>query len=284
MDEVERMMTKNHGICRFSHLRGLGLTRYQIRDLVDAEFLRKTARGTYSLPNADPVLVKVAGLNLSVTCVSAATYHDLWVLRAPVQIHVVVDKGRHVPDYVMHRGHRNSRQLVAPVLDTVVHALRCLPGLEALVIAESAVIKGALDLAELLMMFSGERDWKIRQLINQLDLRSGSPMETVARVLMLNAGFAIEVQRFISGVGRVDFLVEGTLVVEIDGYDFHSSKTQFDNDRRRLNALSQMGIPLLRFSGKQVISAPEEFVQRIRDTLKTANTLKSRPTVPPNVK
>lgn len=145
--------------------------------------------------------------------------------------------------------------------------MRCLPEIEALVIAESAVVRQELEVAELLSRFAGEADRRIRRLINLIEPSSESPMESLARVLMLGAGLRVEVQKAIYGVGRVDFLVEGVLVVEIDGYEFHSSKAQFDNDRRRLNQLSSRGIPLLRFSGRQLKLAPEQFLEQIRAAL-----------------
>lgn len=268
MDEITRMMTRNNGICRFSHLQALGLNRFQIRGLVNAELIYKTARGTYSLPGADPVLVRAAGINLSVTCVTAASYHGLWVLRRPAEIHATADRAKRIPGVVLHRGRRSARQLVLPVIESVSHALRCLPELDALVIAESAVVNRRLEISELLSRFDGERDWRIRKTIGLIEPRSESPMETLARHLMLTAGLEIEVQKVMSGVGRVDFLVEGVLVVEIDGYDFHSSTAQFDNDRRRLNQLSVQGIPLLRFSGRQLLHDPEEFLFQIHAALR----------------
>lgn len=58
----------------------------------------------------------------------------------------------------------------------------------------------------------------------------------------------------IAGVGRVDFLIGDRLVIEIDGFAYHSDPEQFEQDRRRDAALSALGYRVLRFSYHQVMS------------------------------
>ncbi len=66
---------------------------------------------------------------------------------------------------------------------------------------------------------------------------------------------SIERQVHIPGVGRVDFLIGTRLVVEVDGFSYHSNPAQFEADRRRDALLSQLGYRVLRFSYLQVMES-----------------------------
>jgi very-short-patch-repair endonuclease len=53
------------------------------------------------------------------------------------------------------------------------------------------------------------------------------------------------------------------LVVEVDGYAWHSSRNRFEGDRRRDVALTSAGYTLLRFTWRQIVDAPDAVVARI---------------------
>ena len=86
-------------------------------------------------PDADARLIAIRSLPAEPACVTAAQFRGLWVLEPPPQPHIAVPHSRHYPGFVCHRS-------AAPptLLDTVVQSLRCLPELDGLVIAESAVV------------------------------------------------------------------------------------------------------------------------------------------------
>ena len=75
-------------------------------------------------------------------CVTRRSWPGLWVLEPPPQPHIAVTHSRRYPGFVCHRS-------AAPptLLDTVVQSLRCLPELDGLVIAESAVVLKGMPLA-----------------------------------------------------------------------------------------------------------------------------------------
>jgi very-short-patch-repair endonuclease len=77
-------------------------------------------------------------------------------------------------------------------------------------------------------------------------------------------GWSVQSQVYIPDVGRVDLLIDGWLVIEIDGYAHHSSREQFRNDRRRANLLSEKGLVLLRFSYEDVMHRCAQMVAQIR--------------------
>jgi very-short-patch-repair endonuclease len=71
----------------------------------------------------------------------------------------------------------------------------------------------------------------------------------------------------VSGV-LVDFHWPGTtVVVETDGYAFHSSPTAFERDRERDQHLTLAGYTVVRFTYNQVTQTPEAVAHRIRSLL-----------------
>ena len=67
---------------------------------------------------------------------------------------------------------------------------------------------------------------------------------------------------------EVDFLwrAEG-LVVEIDGFAFHSSSAAFECDRRRDAVLAAAGLRVLRITWRQISQEPEALLVRLAQAL-----------------
>ncbi len=69
----------------------------------------------------------------------------------------------------------------------------------------------------------------------------------------------------------IDFLWRAPrLVVEVDGYAFHSSRAAFERDRRRDADLTSRGFRVLRFTWRQIVDEPELVVARIAQALAIA--------------
>lgn len=62
------------------------------------------------------------------------------------------------------------------------------------------------------------------------------------------------------------------LVVEIDGYAFHSSRAAFEADRRRDSALAASGFRVVRVTWAQLSNEPEALLARIAQALVTTGT------------
>jgi very-short-patch-repair endonuclease len=75
---------------------------------------------------------------------------------------------------------------------------------------------------------------------------------------------------------EVDFLwAQQRLVVEVDGYAWHSSRNRFESDRSRDAALSAAGYLVLRFTWRQVDARPGAVVARIAYVLGMRSTLRA---------
>jgi very-short-patch-repair endonuclease len=57
------------------------------------------------------------------------------------------------------------------------------------------------------------------------------------------------------------------LVIEVDGFAFHSSARTFESDRRRDSSLAASGIGVVRVTWKQVVNEPEALLVRLAQTL-----------------
>ncbi|HEV7168123.1 MAG TPA: type IV toxin-antitoxin system AbiEi family antitoxin domain-containing protein [Micrococcaceae bacterium] len=264
MTDVMAVLARHDGVARVMELSAEGVSAKRLRAAVDSGSVLRLCRGLYAVPAADPELVLVKRHYGELGCISAATRLGLWVVRDPERPHVAVDHARGVPGCVVHR----SSLPLSPA-DVVCQSLRCLPPLEGLTIAESAVKQGLVRLEPLRERFSGLRDGPIRQLLARINPQSGSIIETMARFYLEQAGFNVQLQVNVPGMGHLDLKVDGLLGLEADGYENHSSRQAYREDRRRWNLTVVRGVPTLRITFEMLLNQPDAFVRLVREALNT---------------
>lgn len=262
-----KALEKFGGSARWAQLRTAGVARKTLAAAVLSKQILRPVRGTYALPGTPWPLIIATGQSAVLTCVSAAELHGLWVWRAPRVPHLSVCWAKPPGEYVLHRESSSSFGLQSS-LACVAQALFCLPKLEALCIAESAVVLKRHTLNELLSALPRKGRVHARRVLQQIDIRSQSIVETIARETLRNAGFTVQCQVYFDGVGHVDLLVNGLLVIELDGRKYHSSDDAFVEDRRRWNALTALGIPVLRFPAAQILANPHSILSVVIGTLR----------------
>ncbi|KHL03500.1 hypothetical protein LK10_08690 [Sinomonas humi] len=253
-----------HGVCRLRDLLSRGVAEREVRAAVVRGELVLVRKGLYALPKADPVFVAARRTRSLLTCASAAGFYGLWTLTAQGRFHLFRQTGGDPPDAVIHRGTWVPPDAYAPVAglaDVVLHAVRCLPELEALLIAESAMHRG-LSMDFIRERLPGNRNGPARAVLDLVDSGSESPIETLARVHLRRAGFRVDTQVEIDGVGWVDSLVEGWLILELDGKS-HEERAQREKDRRRDRAAQLRGHPVFRYGYADIVHRPEVFVAEV---------------------
>ena len=67
-------------------------------------------------------------------------------------------------------------------------------------------------------------------------------------------GLTPQVGVWIEGVGEVDMIILGFIVIEVDGWAFHSSKEQREKDLKRDRELLRRGYVVLRFTYDDVMN------------------------------
>ncbi|WP_323961945.1 DUF559 domain-containing protein [Arthrobacter sp. JZ12] len=257
------------GVARTQTLRDSGVSKRQIAGFVARGQIVRLRSGVLALPDA-PADIRTALVNNGLlTCASAAHYYQLWCLTPPSRLHLSCLHGRG-------SGYANHRERTVPVhpylplvgvVDVLVHALQCLPPVEAAAMVECSLRRGDTVRHFLQERLQGDRNGRARAALDLVTGCADSAIEVVARVLFRGAGFHVETQVPIDGVGRVDFLLEGFLVVEIDGAAFHSDRRALRRDLIRNNRTILGGYLVLRYSYEDIMFHQEDVLAEVRAVL-----------------
>ncbi|MFE4836874.1 endonuclease domain-containing protein [Arthrobacter sp. NPDC056691] len=256
-------------VARISTLLGAGFSEREIRNAVATGEIGRLRHGVVALPGAAPdALAAVLGNGL-LTCASATAHHRIWRLHEPVRVHLLCRHGT-AKGVVTHRSSVVPQDFpwpVAGLTDTLLHALRCLPALEAAVVVESALRQGRTTLPYLRERLPGNRNGVARQVLELVDGTADSPIEVVARLMFRAHGIYTETQVELPGIGIVDFLLEGFLIVELDGIT-HLEPAQVKKDRRRNNASTLEGYAVLRYGYRDVVYNPQKVIDEVWQVLR----------------
>ena len=108
---------------------------------------------------------------------------------------------------------------------------------------------------------------RLQRLRRLLDGRAESGAETLARLLVRALGRRVEVQKVIAGVGRVDLVVDGWLVIECDSREFHGGWERQEADRLRDLMLAALGYTTIRPTARMIFDEPEVLLRAVRGLL-----------------
>jgi len=268
--DVRGALERCGGAARRPVLRGLGVDDAALRRAVRAGVLLQPDRGLYALPTAPAEFVDLVRNRELLTCASAASHYGLWALPCPGPAHVhhrraeavrgggVHHPGLHLPP------HRYKP--VAALADVLIHALRCLPFAESLVMVESAVARGDMTVEFLRQRLPGPRNGRARDVLTWVDRGADSLLETLARTYFRQVGIRVDPQVYLERVGQVDLLLEGWLVVELDGRH-HAEWAQVRKDHRRNNESVLQGYTVLRYYYADVVFSPADMVSQVLSVL-----------------
>ncbi len=143
----------------------------------------------------------------------------------------------------------------------------------ALAVVDSALHTGALADHQLHFVF-GRMPQRVRALREVVDGRADSGLESIMRLWLWDQGLPYVVHPEPCGL-EVDLLVGSSLVIELDGRQFHSTREAFETDRDRDNQLESVGYIVVRFSYQQVTLTWDACVARIRHHLLRGDHLRT---------
>ena len=86
-------------------------------------------------------------------------------------------------------------------------------------------------------------------------------------------GLTPKVGVWIEGVGEVDMIILDFIVIEVDGWAFHSSKEQREKDLKRDRELLRRGYVVLRFTYDDVMNG--DFAREVPESVKAIRGLVS---------
>ena len=264
----------------YADLKADGMTRQGIRDNIDAGRLFHARRDHYLDGTASEAIKSAVRIGGHLDCVSLMRELGVYVLAPPMALHVNIQYGRHWLRSPRSRRVRlkdaNAQIVTHWRLDTVeehstiaylpralAQAIVCQTPRAAIATIDSALHLGIIRKSDLdeVFQYVPERLQRLRKFI---DGRAESGPETLARLLLRALGCSIELQVQIDGVGRVDLLVDGWIIVECDSRAFHGGWEQQAKDRRRDLVAAAQGYVTIRPTANQLVNAPALLTNAVR--------------------
>lgn len=151
-------------------------------------------------------------------------------------------------------------------LNALAHLIRCQPETLAIAAIDSALNQKLVSVSQLAGLF-GILPSRYRRYRSRVDSRAMSGIETIVRLLMLDAGLSCTPQVRFPGIGTVDLVVESRIVIETDGRLGHVGAIGTARDYDRDAALAALGFIVLRFNYRQVMFSPNVVLAAVRGEL-----------------
>lgn len=259
------------GVARSAQLLNAGFPRRELLRLHELG-AAQPKRGVFALPGCDEGLLAAVLNNGKLSCASAAARYGLWLRNPPTRLHLACNHG-HGGGFVRHRTVRfqsHPSLPLAAVEDVVLHALGCLPAPASTAMATSAIRLHGVPRELLASQLLADRSGPALRVLRELDTRAESIVEVDLQHLLRKHGIEYEAQVFLPGIGRVDFLLGGFLIVEVDGFAFHSKRADMLRDRARNNASAVSGYTVLRYMPEHIWFDPGRVIAEIKTVLAAA--------------
>lgn len=276
-----------YGAFTLAQARSAGLTREDLR----GSAWHRIAHGWYRWRGCEPreehLLIAIASTLPEGGAFSGLTAARRWGIEAPAPKRPEVT----VPDLsrVAHRApatvrciqlgpgdvvERDGFPVTSPARTCFDLAAR-LPLVEAVAAVDMALHRRVVTLDSLQQYVATHKGIagvvKARNVLQHLEPKSESPMESRLRMLLVGAGLRrpeaqVSLHHRRGGfVARVDLYYEEVrLAIEYDG---GQHRDQLTDDNRRQNRLHEIGVTVLRYTAPDVRERPDEVVQQVRAAL-----------------
>jgi hypothetical protein len=289
--DLEQLLASQQGIATSGQILAI-ISRRAFDSELKSGSLERIWQGIYCRGEPDDML-RLRGLDLScgtkvATCLGTAAAMHGFDTEEPRDLHVLSPPGcrlRSADGLVVHRRDGaplvmvDGRRVTSPAW-TAVEVARSLRRPRALATLDAALRSGTCSRADIwraAIEQAGRRGIvAVRNLIALADPRSESPMESEARLAMIDGGLPTpELQHeVVDGNGelrRLDFAwPDQRVAVEYDGMDWHSGPEAMKRDRRRQAALADIDWVVTGIVFEDVRYRPWEFVGRTGALLRRA--------------
>lgn len=230
-----------------------GVSPRAITAAVHEGTLLRLRRDRYARTAVDGDIAEAVRISGRVTCLTLLRAMGVFVLTCTA-LHVHVRPGvsrtqaPRASTTVLHwdnwSGEDVSLHAVA-LRDAVRHAIRCQAPRAALATLDSVLHHRLMSLAQLTEVFD-DLPARFHALLALVDPSAESGPETFMRLILRALGLRFETQVTIPGVGRVDFVVEGWLIIECDSKEYHEGWDKQIEDRARDLAAAGLGYVTVR--------------------------------------
>jgi len=267
--------TQQRLILSSTELISFGATSHSLTAAVRGRHLLRARRDHYALPGTDQQILAAVRVGGRIGCVSALNAAGIFAHdTSDTHVHMNGSMSRsrsprnrlisltpHNRDGcnlhwwpVFDEGHGCEYAVGTP--DALAQSLRCQKPWYGLASLDNALFLGKIETGDLLQIFESIPS-RLHYLMPLVDGRAEAGQETVLRMIVRAAGLNYELQVWIPGVGRVDMLVEGCLVVEADSRLAHDGWEKHVEDRHRDLVLASQGYMSLRPAYQHTIYEPD---------------------------
>ncbi|MCF8609650.1 endonuclease domain-containing protein [Gordonia sp. HY285] len=271
------MITIPSGVYRTRQLADL-VGRTGLRAMLTSGDARLLRFGWYEVGTGRRDEVEAVRRGGVLSCVSALRRHGVWVPDHH-DLHVRGNSSavRTRPGPFCREFRRPSPEGPAAVDDldiAVRHAARCLDDEGTVVVFDSILNKQLMSWDELQYQFRDAPEYMHGRLA-KCDGAADSGPETMARLRLRRQNIKLRIQVKIDGLGRVDMLVGKYLIIEIDGWEWHSDRRQFQKDRTRDAIAHELGYYPLRFTYDDIVFDWDRTNARILTAIRAGAHLRS---------
>jgi very-short-patch-repair endonuclease len=256
MQTPDHVLARHGGVARGTLLHQFGLDRRVLERAARDGSILRIRQGVYAARQAEADVVTAALHGGALTCSRALRLHGIWSLESDAAPHVWVGTHGRVHhrdcECVSHFAAGRTALGLAPLEDVLIHVHAC-RGDEAFFAALESAIRQRKISASARARIRRRLPTYARWLVDFARQDADSGLESIVRLRLHRIGILVACQRSIVSVGRVDFVVAGLLLLEVDGVENHDSASHRHKDLRRDAAASVQGFETLRFDYALVI-------------------------------
>lgn len=249
------ILSRLGGVARGTVLQKHGISRKRLAHEVASGTIHRLRTGVFALPTADAGVRAAATHGGALTCGAALRRHGIWVLGED-DIHVWVgENGRRHPhagcSCVAHHFAGRTRFGVTDTETALTHLYVC-QGDEAFFAAFESAWRLRLLTKAARARVRAALPASARWLVDLARSDADSGLESLLRLRLHTLGIRLDCQVTIDGVGRVDFVIAGRIILEADGKENHDGSKRH-KDLVRDAAASICGYETLRFDYAQIV-------------------------------
>ncbi|MCF8589527.1 endonuclease domain-containing protein [Gordonia liuliyuniae] len=232
--------------------------------------------------DADPDVVRAVRAGGVLTCTSALRRHGVWVPPTD-RLHIRGNDAtsRLRPDWCRQHGRQPAEcEAVDDLPTALLHAARCLPSEDFVVICDSVLNRQLMSATDLAVLFATHPKCVVHSL-ELCDGRADSGTESMVRLRLRAPNLKVRPQVYIPGVGKVDFVVGRSMLIEVDGFEYHAAPHAFENDRLRDLHARALGYDPIRLTYTQVVHQWSVVGPLLAEMIRRGDHQRRLPTVVP---
>jgi very-short-patch-repair endonuclease len=272
-DIIEDMRRFGH-LAQRNQLLELGHSAHQVRSVVAQGSLIALRRPWVATAAAHPEAVRAINRGGKLAASSALRSYGVWVGRSSglwvcspphaSRLPTLFPGEHRIMSPEQFRSSSDIRWRVSAP-DALVQTLVRGDDTDAIASLESARYMGLIDDA-LVRDIERALPRRLRRGVARSSRKAMSGIETLFRLAAEAEGWNVEIQVYVSRVGHVDVLIDGWLVIELDGGS-HAELEQMHIDRDRDAELILLGYRYHRFDHPQLMNSMDRCIEVVRQIL-----------------